>query len=272
MVLVDNESASASEILAGTLQDLDRAIIIGEHTYGKGLVQSTRPIVHGGHIKLTTSKYYLPSGRCIQAFDYSGRRDRGGNTRRVPDSLTHEFRTAKGRIVRDGGGIKPDIEATDSISRFTVCYPLYRNNWFFRYVLHFKATHTTLPSPDEFNVTDSIFSDFEQFLKDNNFTYESETSKAYKRLIEIAKADKISASALQRLSDIENDLNEDLHTALINSREDINQLLGSELMTAYWLNRGNRQYLLRTDKVLKKAVEELEAVSDQQSAKVEGCA
>ena len=261
IVLVDNESASASEILAGTLQDLDRATIIGQHTYGKGLVQSTRPIANGGHIKLTTSKYYLPSGRCIQAFDYSGRRERG-NLRRVPDSLTHEFRTAKGRIVRDGGGIKPDIEAADSISRYTVCYPLFRNNWFFKYAVHYRKTHPTLPSPEQFEVNDSIFNDFEQFLRDNNFTYESETQKAYRKMLKTAQLDKLSESTIELLRTIEDKLNDDLHTSLVNSRSDINQLLGTELMTSYYFNKGNRQYILRYDNVLKRAVEYIESESE----------
>lgn len=252
-ILVDNNTASASEIVAGALQDLDRATLIGSHTFGKGLVQSTRSIEHGGNLKVTTAKYYLPSGRCIQAFDYSKRRE-DGNIRRVPDSLTHEFRTAKGRIVRDGGGIKPDIEVEDTITRFSICYSLYQQNMFFRFSNVYHAAHLKVAPAAEFEVDQAIIDEFEAFLKEQGFSYDSETAKCYRLLLQCAEIDDIAPETLEKIKELEKAMGNDLNGALRRQNYDIRQLLGAALMQHYYKEYGRSIYMLKFDRVLKKAL------------------
>ena len=176
VVLVDSGSASASEIVSGALQDMDRAVIAGTRTFGKGLVQSIRPLPYGGQLKLTTAKYYTPSGRCVQAIDYSHRNE-DGSVGHIPDSLTHEFKTAMGRTVRDGGGITPDIEVkAREYSRLT--YSLVVNGVVEQYVLEYVKAHESIAPTEEFHLSDADYEDFIEFAKGKTFDYRS-TARTY---------------------------------------------------------------------------------------------
>ncbi len=253
VVLVSGQSASAAEIVAGALQDLDRATIIGTRTFGKGLVQNIRPITGGGHLKVTTAKYYIPSGRCIQAIKYN----HDGSAERVADSLTHEFKTKQGRTVRDGGGIEPDIVLSDS-SKVNICYPLYVQNMFFDYATRYRTKHVTLPSPETFVVSDSLITDFITFLQEQNFTYKTETSKYFADVLRMAHNEALDSTTIQALEDLQSHLNPSVETAIWNNKIDIQEYLGQEIVGRYYFQKGQTAYILRTDKTLQRAIEELQ--------------
>lgn len=254
-VLVNGNSASAAEIVAGSLQDLDRATIIGTRTYGKGLVQSIRPIAYNGHLKVTTSKYYIPSGRCIQAIDYSKRRA-DGSVERVPDSLTHVFHTRSGRIVRDGGGIEPDI-LTDDSSKVDICYSLYVQNMFFDYATYYRLQHDTLPdAPEHFTPDEATMEEFRTFLEEKHFTYQTETSKYFADVLEIARHEDIDSLTLQALEEMKTNLTSSWQDAFERRKDSIRELLGREIVERYFFQRGAYAYNLRYDKELARALEE----------------
>ncbi len=253
IVLVNNQSASAAEIVAGAFQDLDRATIMGTRTFGKGLVQNIRPIAQGGHLKVTTAKYYIPSGRCIQAIEYK----HDGSAERVADSLTHEFKTREGRIVRDGGGIEPDIVVTDS-SKVNICYSLYVQNMFFDYATRYRTQHPTLPSPEIFTVSDSLIANFITFLQEKNFTYKTETSKYFADVLRMAHNEALDSTTLKALEDLQTHLNPSVETAIWNNKADIQEYLGQELVGRYYFQKGQTTYTLRDDETLKRAIEELQ--------------
>ena len=193
VVLANRSSASASEITAGSLQDLDRAVVVGERTFGKGLVQNIRPIGYGGHLKVTTAKYYIPSGRCIQAIDYSHRNE-DGSVGRVPDSLTTEFSTKNGRKVRDGGGIVPDTVTKDD-RKLNIAYYIFIQNLYFDYATKYVAEHPTIASPSDFVLSDEDFKDFTDYLIGKKFTYTSQTEKYYNELLDVAKYEGLDETA-----------------------------------------------------------------------------
>ena len=254
-VIVDHNSASAAEIVAGSLQDLDRAVIIGTRTYGKGLVQSIRPIAHNGHLKVTTSKYYIPSGRCIQAIDYSKRRA-DGSVERVPDSLTHEFRTRLGRIVRDGGGIEPDILMEDS-QKVDITYALYSKNLFFDYATRYRLLHDTIAPAAEYSVSDEDLEDFIGFLKEKQFSYETETGKYMKDLIDMARHEDLDSTLLADLKQLEERLTPPFEEVVRHKAAEVKNFMGQEIISRYYYNKGVVIYNLRTDKELERAVAEL---------------
>lgn len=249
-VLVNSQSASASEILCGALQDLDRATLIGTRTYGKGLVQNIRSISYDGHLKVTTAKYYIPSGRCIQAIDYSKRRN-DGSVERVPDSLTHEFKTKKGRIVRDGGGIVPDINTEDTLSKVDISYSLFINNLFFDYATHYRATHAALPLPADFVVEDTLINDFETFLQQRNFTYETESSKYLNEFLQLIRQEDLDSTVYQQVEALRPMLIPSVHDAIQRNKTNIQMYLGSEIVSRYYFQKGRIEYNLRFDKDLK---------------------
>ena len=185
VVLVNSGSASASEIVSGALQDLDRAVIVGERTYGKGLVQSTRTLPYNGTLKVTTAKYYIPSGRLIQAIDYS-HRNPDGSVGRIPDSLTTAFKTANGRIVRDGGGIKPDIEV-EKENPANICFYLVNDLIIFDYANRYAAKHPTIAPIGEFKLTDEDYNDFKEFVKSKDFKYDRQSDKVLNELRKVAQ-------------------------------------------------------------------------------------
>ena len=237
VILVDKNSASASEIVSGSLQDLHRATLIGQRTFGKGLVQNVRNVVFGGHVKVTTSKYYLPSGRCIQAIDYS-ERQKG-----------HELK-------RDSaGGIEPDIILSDS-TKVDVTYSLYIDHYFFDYATRFHREHESIASPEQFEVTDEILEDFCRFLDEKDFTYETETSKYFADMLKMAEHEDIDSTTLARLKALEPELQPDFREAIARNKEEVKQLLGAEIVLRYYYQKGQAAYQLRFDDELKRALQE----------------
>jgi len=251
-VLVNSGSASAAEIVAGAMQDLDRGIIIGQRTFGKGLVQTTRSLSYNANLKLTTAKYYIPSGRCIQALDYANRRP-DGSVGHIPDSLTSEFRTRNGRTVKDGGGIVPDI-LVDQQQLSRMASNLLYSNLLFDYATKYQNTHLQIPKPADFNLTDELYMDFRDFLIARNFTYESASENALQSLIRSAKAEKYYESAKPLLTELEKSLSHNLDKDLNILKPEISMLLADEIIGRYYYHKGRIEYMLRDDDGLSGAV------------------
>ncbi len=237
IILVDKNSASASEILSGSLQDLHRATLIGQRTFGKGLVQNVRPIAYDGHLKVTTSKYYLPSGRCIQAIDYA-ERQRGKELHRDT-----------------AGGILPDIVLSDS-AKVDVCYSLYVKNMFFDYATRYHRIHDTIAPPEVFTLTDQNIEDFCQFLDEQEFTYETETGKYFRDVLEMARHEDIDSATLAALEALQPQLQPSFRAAIYRNLDEVKSLLGSEIVLRYYYQRGQAAYQLRFDDEFKRALGE----------------
>ena len=251
-VFIDGGSASSSEIVAGALQDLDRAVIIGSRSFGKGLVQSTRQLPYDGLLKVTIAKYYIPSGRLIQAIDYS-HRNPDGSVARIPDSLTNVFKTAHGREVRDGGGISPDIKVTyPTANRLT--YNIVRDNWAFDYATRFAATTPTIASAHDFVITDSIFYDFKKFIDPDKFQYDKVCEKMLSDLKETAKIEGYANDSINAQFEIlEGMLKHNLDKDLDNNRKEISELLASEIIKRYYYQKGQIIESLKSDIALDSA-------------------
>lgn len=251
-VLVNRSSASASEILAGAVQDLDRGIIVGERTFGKGLVQNIRPIGFGGHLKVTTAKYYIPSGRCIQAIDYSHRNE-DGSVGRVPDSLTHEFSTRNGRKVRDGGGIVPDVKTTDE-RKLNIAYYIFVQNLYFEFANRYVASHPAIAKPSEFLLDETDFQAFKDFLTEKKFTYTTESERMYKEFLELARSESIDKYAENELKTLESKLKPDIQRNIEDNKKDIIELLSLEIIKRYYYQKGEIEFSLKADEELKSAI------------------
>ncbi len=251
-VLIDGGTASASEITAGALQDLDRAVLIGSRSFGKGLVQSPRPLPYDGYLKVTTGKYYIPSGRLIQALDYS-QRNPDGSVARTPDSLTNVFHTAAGREVRDGGGLTPDIEVKwGKISR--LLYNIAHDNWAFDFANKYAAEHPSIAAPEDFVVTDSIYDAFKASIDSEKFKYDKVGEDLIVKLNEVLDDEgymndsvKAGLDALSRL--LIHDLNSDLDS----KRSEIAEYLGEEIVSRYYYDRGRTAQQIRSDKAMEEA-------------------
>ncbi len=253
-VLTNGMSASASEIVAGALQDLDAAVLIGERTFGKGLVQSIQALSHNaGYLKVTTAKYHIPSGRCIQAIDYQ-KRGANGNAMRVPDSLTTEFKTRNGRIVRDGGGIQPDIDMTQA-EKLNIVYYLYIQHKFFDFATLYKNKHASISPAAEFEVTPQILAEFEEYLNDQKFTYTSETQRQFKRLLEVASVESIDSIAQAEFDALKLKIEPNISRSLALNVDEVKLILGSEIVKRYYYQKGETAYMLRHDKEFDKATE-----------------
>jgi len=256
-VLISRRSASAAEIVAGALQDLDRAVIVGQRSFGKGLVQSTREIEYNGGLKLTTAKYYIPSGRCIQAIDYS-HRDKDGAVGFVADSLISEFKTKGGRKVFDGGGVSPDIHVTlPEISN--IIYALVANDLIFRYAVRYRMQHTSIAAPENFKLSDSDYADFCNFVSSQpKFTYKSESNEELKKLISAAKRDKYYDDNKGLFDQMQTSLAPNLQKDLASARTDVQILLENEILTSYYYQRGAAKHAVQNDPEIKKALETIE--------------
>lgn len=244
-VLVNGATASASEILSGAFQDFDRAVIVGSRTFGKGLVQTTRPLPYGGVMKLTTSKYYIPSGRCVQAIDYKHRNE-DGSVGTIPDSLTTVFHTAAGREVRDGGGVMPDIEVKQE-KLPNILFYLVRDNLIFDYATQYCLKHPSIPSPQEFKVTDADYNDFKAMVKKADFKYDQQSEKIMKTLKEAAKFEGYLDEASEEIKALEKKLTHNLDRDLDYFSKDIRSMIADEIIKRYYYTRGGIIQQLKDD-------------------------
>lgn len=235
VLLVNKNSASASEIVAGSLQDLKRATLVGERTFGKGLVQSVRSVAYDGYVKLTTARYYLPSGRCIQAIDYSKHR---------------------GKAEKDTtGGILPDIVISDTTRKVNISYTLYAKQLIYDYATRYRATHPSIASPAQFKLTDADIEDFCRFLDEEQFTYETETSKYFSDMLDMAQHEDLDSATIATLKAIEPQLRPSFREAIQRHKQDVTELLEAEIIERYYYRKGRIEYMLKLDEELKKAQE-----------------
>lgn len=252
-VLIDGYSASASEITSGSLQDLDRAVVIGTRSFGKGLVQNILPMPYNSQMKVTVSKYYIPSGRCIQAIDYS-HRDESGKAVKVPDSLKTAFKTRNGRVVYDGFGIEPDVEVdVDYMSRISMV--LVSKFLTFDYATKFVKEHPSIAPAGEFVITDAIYQDFKQFLADKSYEYTTETEEVIKQIRESVKYEKYEQDLKATIDALEQEVKKVKAEDLDKNRTEIAELLKAEILARYYYQKGRIEGSLTADKDVKKAVE-----------------
>lgn len=252
-VLVNRSSASAAEIVAGAMQDLDRGIIVGERTFGKGLVQATRPLKYNAQLKVTTAKYYIPSGRCIQMLDYTHRNE-DGSVGNVPDSLISEYATRNGRPVYDGGGVRPDVDVESGLVS-EIAINLFTESILFDYGTMYRNEHESIASPSEFSLSDAEYSAFKDYVLKKNFEYETASEAALNKLIATAKKEKYYASSEEQFQALEEQLAHSNAKDLDTFRPEIQQFLEAEIVGRYYYHAGRIQSQIREDKTLLKAKE-----------------
>lgn len=255
VVMVNGESASASEITSGSLQDLDRAVILGTRTYGKGLVQLSVDLSYNGQLKLTTGKYYIPSGRCIQAINY--KHARGGYTEHIPDSLTKVFHTVGGREVRDGGGIKPDIvvrpDSLPNIAYYLTVNGLDSTEVLLDYEIDYIASHPTIAPAADFEISDADYEDFKRRVIESGFTYDPESERALKSLKKIVQFEGYYDDAKTEFENLEKKLKHDIARDLDMHRDVLKQIISSDIVAAYYFQSGAIENSLKHDKQVKEA-------------------
>ncbi len=255
VVLVNGESASASEITSGSLQDLDRAVILGTRTYGKGLVQLSVDLSYNGQLKLTTGKYYIPSGRCIQAINY--KHARGGYTEHIPDSLTKVFHTVGGREVRDGGGIKPDIvvrpDSLPNIAYYLTVNGLDSTEVLLDYEIDYIASHPTIAPAADFEISDADYEDFKRRVIESGFTYDPESERTLKSLKKIVQFEGYYDDAKTEFENLEKKLKHDIARDLDMHRDVLKQIISSDIVAAYYFQSGAIENSLKHDKQVKEA-------------------
>lgn len=245
VVLVNRGSASASEIVAGAFQDLDRAVILGQRTFGKGLVQTTRSLKYNTQLKVTTAKYYIPSGRCIQALDYSNRNE-DGSVGHIPDSLISEYKTAGGRTVYDGGGIRPDIPDTmKSINQLAL--ELYAQGIIFDYATQYVVNNPESPKIESFSISNQSYEDFINFVKEKGFSYKTQSEKALKSLIKTAKSEKYYEIAEKEFAQLSDKMKHDNETDLRRFKDEVIELLNEEIISRYHFQAGRIELSIETD-------------------------
>ena len=252
IVMIDSGSASSSEIVSGALQDMDRAVIMGKRSYGKGLVQSIRPMPYNGQIKVTTAKYYTPSGRCVQAIDYSNRNE-DGSVGHIPDSLTREFKTAAGRIVRDGGGITPDVDI-DLFQFSRLTYSIVLGGVLDRYVIDFARRHESIPAVEDFHFSDEDFEDFIAFAKEQDFDYRSSAKTYFDQMKKELEKEGLAEAMASELEAMEKAIEMDKERVIRLKKDELVQFIEEEIATRYWFQEAGIQVRLRYDDQLKKAL------------------
>lgn len=250
-IIINRTSASAAEIVAGAIQDLDRGIIVGQRSYGKGLVQVERPLSYNTQLKVTTAKYYIPSGRCIQARDFSHPNE-DGSVGVIPDSLISEFKTKNGRIVKDGGGITPDIEILpEPLSQ--IAQELYLRNFIFDFATNYYWAHPDIKSPDQFSFTDQDYSDFGTFLHNRNFNYKTSTEESLNELLANAKKEKYYDLHKDLFNDLQKDITHNLDQDLKMFKPEITDLIADEIVSRYFYENGAIAYTIKNDEQVLKA-------------------
>jgi carboxyl-terminal processing protease len=260
VVLVDGGSASSSEIVAGALQDFDRAVVMGAKTYGKGLIQMVREVPYRGSLKVTTSRYYIPSGRCIQAYDYR-RLNPDGSVGTIPDSLTNVFHTAAGREVRDGGGIKPDVEVKpDSLP--TMIYELVQSDEFFDYVTHFCRTHPTIAPVGEFRFSDEDYAAFADSIQSSGFEAGKPAKQVLQVLRDVIKREGYQEATSAELDALEAKLTYDIRADLMRFRKEVEPFLYDELAHRYYFQKGGVQQQLIGDPCVERALQVLSSADE----------
>ncbi len=255
VVLINENSASAAEIVAGSLQDFDRAVLIGARSYGKGLVQQTRPLLYNTQLKVTVAKYYIPSGRCVQALDY-GHRDDEGRVDKVPDSLITAFKTKGGRIVYDGAGILPDVKTQEhKLSNITIA--LLNKNLIFNYATLYTLKHQTIPPVKDFQITESDYNEFMGYLKDKDYTYKTETELVMEELKKEAENEKYFTSIKGEYESLGAKINADKKDDLIKNKDEIREFIEEEIVSRYYFQMGRLGQSVKADKDVKVALEVL---------------
>ncbi|MBA2610698.1 MAG: S41 family peptidase [Bacteroidetes bacterium] len=263
VVLVNENSASASEIVSGALQDLDRALIIGKRTYGKGLVQQTKPLVYNAQVKITVAKYYIPSGRCVQALDYSNK-DEEGRVEKVPDSLITAFKTKGGRVVYDGAGITPDVKTIDE--KFShILISLISKNHIFNYATKYYLAHPQLAPPASFNLSDAEYADFIAYLTDKNYNYKTRSELELEDLKKNTEEEKYFADIKPEYEALLNKMVSNKKDDLIKHKKQIKEYLEEEITSRYYFQKGRIEFSLKNDDDLK---EGLRLLSDQNKVKI----
>lgn len=259
LILINSASASSSEIVTGALQDLDRAVVMGNRSYGKGLVQSIRPLPYNGQMKVTTAKYYTPSGRCVQAIDYANRNE-DGSVGHIPDSLTKEFHTAAGRTVRDGGGITPDFEIEyQSYSRLV--YSLVLGGVLDQYILDFARKHDSIPAVSDFKFSDSDFEDFITFAKTKEFDYRSSAKTLFDQMKKELAKDGLADEMKPELDALEKAIEMDKEKFIRLKKAEIIPFIEEEIATRYWYQEAGIEVRLRYDQQLQKALKKASEIS-----------
>ena len=251
VVLINSSSASASEIVSGAIQDLDRGVVIGQRSYGKGLVQQTRKLSYNSQLKLTVAKYYIPSGRCIQALDYSNRND-DGSVGKVPDSLMTSYETRNGREVKDGGGILPDI-IIEPVQYSMIIPSLLRERYFFDYATDYRFSHDSIS--EDFIFSDSDFSDFSSYISDKEYTYKTETEKSLEKLKKKAEEEDYFDNLSSEYDILFAKMQENKNNDLQKSREDIKEILTGEIMSRYFYQVGRIKAGLNFDIEVDRAIQ-----------------
>ncbi|MCK4750719.1 MAG: S41 family peptidase [Bacteroidales bacterium] len=253
VVLINSRSASAAEIVAGALQDLDRAVVVGQRTFGKGLVQTSRPLKYNAQLKVTTAKYYIPSGRCIQALDYTHRND-DGSVGLIPDSLISEYKTKNGRLVYDGGGIQPDFAIIpEMLSEITM--QLYAQNYIFDYATRYRSEHNEITAPEKFTLSSDDYSTFKTYIESLDFDFKTASEKAFNDLQKVAKREKYFDLAGEEFASLEEKLSHNNLKDLETFQDEIRQILSEEIVNRYYYQAGRIRSQIQDDIQLDKAIE-----------------